>query len=304
MRSAFIINGSAGGGCDQAWLARHRDAMLAQGGEGRITLARNGDEIVEAVRRALQQGCDRIVAGGGDGTVSAVAAQLVGREAALGVLPLGTLNHFAKDLNLPLDTESAFAAMRDGQVREVDIGEVNGEYFINNSSLGLYPRIVHGREKQQRRLGRGKWPAFLWAALRTLRRYPFMDVQLNVDGRELFHRTPFVFIGNNEYRMQGLGIGARERMDGGLLSLYLTQRTGRWGLLRLALHALAGRLHQAHDFHSLCTDSFRIDTKDDHLRVATDGEVRLMRPPLHYRVHPRALRVIVPAAAAAAGAGA
>ncbi|MED5620971.1 diacylglycerol/lipid kinase family protein [Ideonella sp. BN130291] len=296
MRTAFIINGSAGSGCDDAWLAQHRDAMEALGAEeGRITLARDGSQIAAAARAALDAGCERVVAGGGDGTVSAVAAHLVGREAALGVLPLGTLNHFAKDLRLPLDTLAAFQTLREGRVQAVDVGEVNGEYFINNSSLGLYPRIVRGRERQQRQLGRGKWPAFVWACLHTLRRYPFVDLHLKVDGRDFYHRTPFVFVGNNEYQMSGLRIGARERLDGGQLSLYLAHRTGRWGLLRLALHALVGRLHQVKDFRSVHTDAFRIDTGDDHLRVATDGEVQLMRPPLRYRIHPRALRVIVPA---------
>jgi diacylglycerol kinase family enzyme len=273
--------------------------MAALGAEDRVTLARDGAELAAAVQRALHEGCERVVAGGGDGTISAVASHLVGRDAALGVLPLGTLNHFAKDLGVPMDIDAAFTLLREGEMRQVDVGEVNGRFFVNNSSLGLYPRIVHGREKR-RQLGHGKWPAFAWATLATLRRFPFLDVRLKVQGQDYFHRTPFVFIGNNEYLMTGLRVGERERLDCGVLSLYVAQRTGRWGLLRLAAGALFGRLQQQKDFRSLTACELRIDTAGPLLRVAADGELKLMQPPLVYRIHPKALRVIAPPAPAAA----
>ena len=145
-----------------------------------------------------------IVAGGGDGTVSTVAAALVDTDICLGVLPLGTLNHFAKDLGLPLDLEAAVRCIATGVTSRVDVGEVNGRVFVNNSSLGLYPDIVRDREQQQKRFGRGKWHALLRASIAALRRYPFLQVSLAVEGRERAYRTPFVFIGNNAYRMEGL----------------------------------------------------------------------------------------------------
>jgi diacylglycerol kinase family enzyme len=297
MTWAFIINGSSGGGCDDAWLRQHRPAMAALGASERhITLACGGTELDDAVQAALADGCSRVVAGGGDGTVSAVAQALAGTDVALGVLPLGTLNHFAKDLGIPLGAEAALQALRDVVERRVDVGEVNGEVFVNNASLGLYPRIVRGREQQQRRLGRGKWPAFAWAAWSTLRRYPFLDVRLDVDGREQWLRTPFVFVGNNDYAMTGWHIGARDCLDDGRLSLYLAQRTGRFGLLRLAVRAMLGRLQQAGDFLSLHTQALRIDTRHRTVHVATDGEVHLMGPPLQFRVRPKALKVLVPKA--------
>jgi len=162
---------------------------------------------------------------------------------------------------------------------------------VNNSSLGLYPSIVRERQKQQR-LGWGKWPAYVWAALAVLRRYPFLNVLLSVDGKELVSRTPFVFIGNNEYEMESLNIGGRTCLDAGKLSLYMSDRTSRLGLLRLALRALFGGLRQEKDFIALCTKEVWIGTKHRHVRVALDGEVLMMEPPLHYRVRPRALRVL------------
>jgi diacylglycerol kinase family enzyme len=164
-----------------------------------------------------------------------------------------------------------------GVPREVDVGEVNGRIFLNNSSLGLYPDIVRDRERQQHRLGRGKWPAALWATVAALRRYPFLSVRMEAGGERLARRTPFVFIGNNEYTMRGLAIGARARLDAGKLSLYVAQRPGRLGLLRFALRALAGRLAQERDFDVLLSETIDIETRHQHLRVATDGEVNLMQ---------------------------
>ena len=181
-----------------------------------------------------------------------------------------------------------------GHETKVDVGEVNGHIFINNSSLGLYPSLLHNREKQQR-LGWGKWPAYLWAAVAVLRRYPFLDVRVGVDGAEFKSHTPFVFIGNNEYEMETLNIGSRICLDKGELSLYVTNRTGRLGLIRLALRALLGGLHQEKDFFALCTKEIWIGTKHKRIRVAFDGEVTVLAPPLHYRSLPAALRVLTPA---------
>jgi diacylglycerol kinase family enzyme len=192
-----------------------------------------------------------------------------------------------------LDPESAVNTIVEGQVVHIDAGEVNGRFFLNNSSLGLYPSIVHEREKQQR-LGWGKWPAFAWAALTVMRRYPFLNVRLNVDGKEFVSRTPFVFVGNNEYEMETLNIGSRARLDTGKLSLYVTNRIGRLGLIRLAFRALFGGLRQDKDFLALTTGELWIETRHRRVRAALDGEVTLIHPPLHYQVHPGVLRVIVP----------
>jgi diacylglycerol kinase family enzyme len=250
--------------------------------------------MIAAARAALADGAELVVAGGGDGTINAVASVLVGSGVAFGVLPLGTLNHFAKDLGIPLELDAAVRNLASGRRRQVDVGEVNDRIFLNNSSLGLYPDMVRDREKQQRRLGRGKWLAALWASLAALRRYPFLSLRVSVDGARLARRTPFVFIGNNEYTMQGLAIGARARLDGATLSVYVAQRPGRFGLLRFAWRALCGRLAQERDFDVLLSDQLEIDTRRRHLRVATDGEVTVMKTPLRYRIRPGALTVIVP----------
>jgi diacylglycerol kinase family enzyme len=289
-----IINGSAGNGHDDSAARELTEKFQAAGFEPAITLARDGDAMIETARRALDDGADLVVAGGGDGTINAVASVMVGSGVPFGVLPLGTLNHFAKDLGIPLDLGEAVRVLAEGRTRDVDVGEVNERIFLNNSGLGLYPDIVHDREKQQRRLGRGKWVAAFWATLGALRRFPILSIRLVVDGERLARRTPFVFIGNNEYSMQGLSIGERARLDGGKLSLYVAQHPGRLGMLRFALRAVRGTLAQERDFDVLLADEMEIETRRSRLRVATDGEVTVMQTPLRYRVRPGALTVIVP----------
>ena len=256
---------------------RLRDLFQQKGIHPCISLVRSGSEVRRLAQRAVQERYQTVVAGGGDGTINAVASALVGTEVALGVLPLGTLNHFAKDLRIPLDLESAVHTISEGCTVPVDVGEVNGQVFLNNSSLGLYPRIVRHRSKQQERLGRGKWPAFLWAALTMVRRYPFLHVRLCLDGGELVRQTPFVFIGNNAYQLDLFHIGARICLDAGALSLYVAHRTGRLGLLALALRAFLGRLHRTKDFDTLCVKEVSIETRSTRLLVATDGEVSVWR---------------------------
>lgn len=287
-----IMNRHAGGSDDPR--ARIVETFRAHGEEARIMEPDETNDICAIAQAAAASGDPIIVAAGGDGTISAVAAALAETDKALGVLPVGTLNHFAKDLHLPLDLENAVRTIIEGEIARVDLGEVNGRIFINNSSLGLYPRIVSGREAQQQRLARGKWTAFFWAMIQAFRRFPFLDLRVEFEGREIFRRTAFFFVGNNEYEIAGLRLGTRSRVNAGKLGLYLTHRTGRFGLFRLAFHALFGRVDQAKDFDAFGVTEARIETRHRRLLVALDGEVERMATPLHYRIKPAALRVLVP----------
>jgi len=289
-----IINAGAG----NPHVARRADALTKQFRAGGLAvdvrLASSGAELETLMRAAADEHPPLLVAAGGDGTISTAAGLLAGTQTALGVLPFGTLNHFAKDLRIPLELEAAVANIIAGNAIAVDVGEVNGRVFINNSSLGLYPDIVRDRKRQETRLGRGKWRSLVWASLAALRRFPFLNVRIEVEGAKRVYATPLVFVGNNEYGMEGFKIGERDRIDRGHLSVYIVKREGRTGLVRLAVQALIGRLRQARDFEALATTDFVIDTRHARILVATDGEVQAMESPLRYRTRPRSLRVIVP----------
>ncbi|HET6852971.1 MAG TPA: diacylglycerol kinase family protein [Pyrinomonadaceae bacterium] len=291
----IIISAGAGSvaGDDNKVSERLIQIFNENGIDADVSLAQSGAELSELAQDAARGPYRVIVAGGGDGTVNTVAATVVNSGKILGVLPLGTLNHFARDLKIPFDLEAAAQTIVAGHTTEVDVAEVNNRVFVNNSSLGLYPIIVREREKRQR-LGSGKWPAAVWATIQALRRYPFLDVRLRVDEERLDRTTPFVFIGNNEYAMEAFNIGLRNRLDRGVLSIYITHRTSRLKLISLALRAVFGRLRNDKDFLALRSNEVNIETRHKRLRVAFDGEIEVMQTPLHYRVRARALRVIVP----------
>jgi diacylglycerol kinase family enzyme len=290
--ASIIINASARqAGEEQA--RRVAELFDSYGVKAEIVLARTGAEITTAARRAVRGKSNVVVAGGGDGTINAVASELIGTDKALGVLPLGTLNHFAKDLNIPQDLEASAKTVLEGKIVQVDVGEVNGRYFLNNSSLGIYPRLVAARERQQKQ-GRGKWLAFLTAAVGMIHRYPVLFVRLTTGTTELVRRTSIVFVGNNEYELEGLGMGARRCLDKGQLHVYVMHDTGIWGLARLFFSAIFRKLDQVKEFDAWCTRELWVEARRRRLRVALDGEVTIMQLPLHYRSKPGALRVIVP----------
>jgi YegS/Rv2252/BmrU family lipid kinase len=288
----IILNPGSGRGNGDELAARLIQLFAAAGREATVLVAGPGRSVADQARRAVDQGCQVAVAAGGDGTVNAVVSAVVGTDVALGVLPIGTLNHFAKDLGIPLDLEEAVRLITQGVRRQVDVGEVNGAVFVNNSSLGVYPRIVALRSRWQA-TGLGKWVAALWASLTVLRRRPFMGVRIRTAEETLLRRTPFVFVGNNEYRMAGIKAASRESLTGGRLAVYVMHAERRRSLLLLGWRVLLGGVDRVPELELFLVEEAVIETRR-RVGVALDGEVRGMAPPLTYRIRPLALTVIAP----------
>src|SRR2546425_5534576 len=198
-----ILNATSGPGHSPEEAERLQRAFRNAGLKASVRVARSGEQIVALTRRAIQDRPPLLVAGGGDGTLNAVANLVRGTATALGILPLGTLNHFAKDLGVPLELDQALHTIATGRRIAVDVGEVNDRAFINNSSLGIYPDIVRERTRLQRRFGHRKRAAMIWATLAALNRLPLLTMRLQLEDRDFACRAPFVFIGNNEYLMEG-----------------------------------------------------------------------------------------------------
>jgi len=276
--------------------AELRDLFRDAGRDVEIITLAPGTNAAGVARDAAAR-ASIVVAAGGDGTVSGVAAGTLESPAALGVIPLGTLNHFAKDVGIPLGLREAVATAAAGHVQHVDVGRVNDRLFINNSSVGLYPDIVQEREALRRR-GHRKWAAMLIATARVLRRYRGVTVAIDVGGEVRTRRTwrtPFVFVGNNEYTIDGLRIGGRARLDQGRLFVYLTPRAHARDLPALVAKALIGRASQSGAFEIVDATDLTIATRRaPAIRVSFDGEVEKMSTPLRYRACPGALRVVVP----------
>ncbi len=289
-----IVNAGSGSVLGDETAQSLRERFIAFGIKAEVKLAENVKDIVRLAREAAEGEADLIVAGGGDGTISTVAIEASAAGKTLGILPLGTLNNFSKDLGIPQNINAAVRVISEGEVHQIDLAEVNGRVFINNSSIGLYPKMVVRREQQQHKLGRGKWTAALWASLRLFRISPFLKVDIEINGKTFERKTPFVFVGNNEYEMDMYLIGRRPSLEEGKLSLYFLHRQGRAGLIMLLWKTVTGGLKQWKDFEAVSTDHVTIRARRRRIRVAFDGETDLMRPPLEYRIRPKALKVIVP----------
>lgn len=289
-----IVNSTAGSAGHPEIERELGELFRAAGCEAEIIALAKDQDPAEAARDASAR-ASIVVAAGGDGTVNSVATAVLESTAALGVLPLGTLNHFAKDLHIPLDLREAVAVVAAGHIRQVDVGQVNDRVFVNNSSIGLYPSIVQEREALRER-GHRKWPALALATIRVVRKYRGVTLSVAIDGRRQVWRTPFVFVGNNEYDIDGIRVGGRTRLDEGRLVVYRAPRVHAHQLPRLVAKAMLGRRHPD-DFAILPVSEMWIGAgSTGRLRVAIDGEVVTMRAPLHYRTRPKALRVVAPGA--------
>jgi diacylglycerol kinase family enzyme len=287
-----LLNGSAGSDSAEARCEELGRAFAALDCAVEIVLVHDGEPIAGPARKAVARGEALVIAGGGDGTISAMANALAGTRTALAVLPLGTLNHFAKDLGIPLELEAAVANVVNGAMRAVDVAEVNGRVFINNSSIGLYPAIVREREILQKD-GRSKWIAFAQALVGVLKRTRSFRVRLKSTVESVNTRTEFVFVGNNAYDLAPPHIGGRNRLDEGVLWVWRLPHTGRFHAVIAALRALfKGRKSKMP--LAFTASELSIAMRRKHIDVALDGEVIAMQTPLRYRARPQSLRVIVP----------
>jgi diacylglycerol kinase family enzyme len=258
----------------------------------------DGDGLRRAAQEALAQArsgeIDAIVVGGGDGSISTVASVLAGTDVPLGALPLGTLNHFAKDLAIPLQVEAAAATIAAGYTTVIDLAEVNGEIFINNSSIGIYPYMVIDRERRRTRHKLAKWTAMVPAFIRMLRHFPRRRLRISAKDFARPYRTPCLFVGNNEYGMELFTFGRRHRLDAGKLWFYVVKPRTPLKFFSMVCRLCFGRMDQASDLDTFELAEAEISAKASRLLVALDGEVRMMHAPLRYRSRPHALRVIVP----------
>jgi diacylglycerol kinase family enzyme len=250
------------------------------------------------IRRALE-GARIAVAAGGDGTVSAVGAAVAGSDTMLGVIPLGTLNHFAKDMKIPMDVDKAIDVIAAGHAARVDVGVVNDVAFLNNSSIGIYPSLVDAREEMRAR-GRSKWPAFVLAALKVLRTQRRVLVNLDTRAESRRWLTSFLFVGNNAYGVHGLQLAGRERVDAGQLFAYAAPQVRVRDLPRVLLtewlRLAFRRGTEPGSFRTVSGSRFDIVVRGPSRQaVAIDGEIVTLTQPLQYRSWPRALGVYVPA---------
>jgi YegS/Rv2252/BmrU family lipid kinase len=288
MRAVALINKDKAAG-------KAAEALAAAGVDSDVFTV-DGKDCAARAADHVKKGARLIIVGGGDGTVGAVSGALAGSKAALGILPLGTLNHFARDLGIPFGLDEAAKTIAAGNERRVDIAEVNGRAFVNNASIGLYPLMVMDRDGQRQRLGRSKRLAMLVASLRTMARFHHRRLTLSVDGGEARVDTPLLFVGNNDYRLAIPGAGRREALDEGELSVMVMRSKSLPGLIAATGRALLGISRRDDMVRLNGVRELKVDSSRGHLTLAMDGETVLLAPPLAFRIRPKALTVIAPPA--------
>lgn len=232
---------------------------------------------------------------GGDGTAAGAAQILAGSDTELGLLPLGTLNHLARDLGIPADLGEAARVAVNGQAVAIDVGEVNGQVFVNNASIGLYPLMVRKREGLRRAKGWPKWLSTVPAAFAVLERLPHHRLRLDWGKGERAIVTPLLFVGNNVYSLDRGEVGKRATLTDGKLSVYAVARRRRAALIWFAMRALVGRAERSLDFETLgeC-ETLTVTSSGGSIEIALDGELRRMDSPLEFRIRAGALTVITP----------
>lgn len=271
------------------------DELRAAASAADVEIVELSEEIdcSREIRDRIARGTKLFIAAGGDGTVHHVLQPIVHSDATLAVLPLGTYNHFARDLGVPLEWREALDVALSGASRQVDTGRVNERHFVNNLSIGLYPELVARREERGRDYPR--WKARLYALYTTLRKYPHVTLAVETEHRSEVIRTHVFMVSNNRYELERFGIEApRESLSEGKLSVYWLSHASRWKMAGMVARYAAGRVRSIEGFGSFRTLSMRVQSSRSLLKVGVDGELFTLPTPLIVTAAPQSLLVRVP----------
>ena len=256
----------------------------------------DADALGGWIERAVQSGADAVVVCGGDGSILAVVEALGDRKLPLGLLPGGTMNILARDIGLPADLAQAADVIAQGRIEAIDVAEVNGKPFLCNSAIGLMPHLARTREKLRDMPRWRKWPIVLAEFFTLVRRFPRLRVAIETGGRTRRFRTRALAVSNNLMSDTRGPIPARDSLDAGVLGFYVACETSRWALLRIALRMFAGTWQGDLAMESFsATSAILTLDRARPLSVMNDGEPSQFQTPLHYRIRPGALCVLVPA---------
>jgi len=244
----------------------------------------------DLVRERLARGQRLFLAGGGDGTVHHLLQHLVHTDGILAILPLGTFNHFARDLELPLEWRSAFELALSESTQQVDAGRVNDHWFWNSMMLGIYPAISAYREKF--RQTDGKWKAYWKSSRLAMQNFPHVSITLESSHRMEAIKTSLFAVSVNAYDLSSVGlIAPKVALDDGRLTAYWLNYMDKVRFIRAMAKYLRGRVGEIEEFRWMHTKSLKVHSGRPTLRVGIDGELYDLKPPLHVTVHPSSLLV-------------
>lgn len=296
----FIVFNVSSGAADAAQMSgRLGELLTAAGRPHEILRVQGADELTRATVRAVhaaREAHGAVVAAGGDGTLNAVAQLVWNADQLMGVLPQGTFNYFGRTQGMPTDLDEAVAALLTAQEEPVTIGLLGERVFLVNASVGLYPRLLEEREAAKRRFGRHRAVALLSGLVTLLRGRSVLTLELHAEGQTRVVRTRTLFVGNNELQMQEIGLRHAVDVEQGRLAAITLEPLSLPRTLWLLVRGALGRLDGAEGVDSFAFDELVVRMRRGvrWVKVALDGEVLRMPPPLSFRTAPRPLRLLVP----------
>ncbi|WP_386679767.1 diacylglycerol/lipid kinase family protein [Loktanella sp. R86503] len=263
-----------------------------------LTLLDHPRDLGRVVRDTVAAGYTTIVAAGGDGTICGVSAELVDTGVALGVLPMGTFNFFARGLGIPDNPADALETAFEGQIVSVPVGDVNGKIFLNNASLGAYATVLDVREGVYKQWGRSRIAAY-WSVIKAmLTLYNPLKLTITVDGKAMHVRSPMAFVASSAYQLEQYDFDGADAVRQGQLALILAPDNNRVQLLWRAAKILLGGIHRGEDYLMYTGHKITISARKKRRLVARDGENAQMVGPYHFKMRAAALQVRVPDRAA------
>ena len=266
---------------------------LAYDGGYRVVEVTPAIDVREVVRTTLATGLREFVVAGGDGSIHHVVQALVGTEGVLSILPVGTVNHAARDLGVPANWRDAFQVALRGTMRQIDTGRINGIHFLNSVMIGVYPTITEYRERF--RSTHSKWRAYARAAIIAMRQLRHVTLVVEMDGRVETMRAELFIVSVNAYDLSTTGMVAlKTTLEDGRLSVYSFSFKSAFEFIRAAAKFFRGKVAELDGFRSVRTAKLRIDVPKSHLRVSIDGEVTDLQSPLQIAAVPASLLVRVP----------
>jgi len=298
MRVVGVLNRNGGTlkTTDLAALTSRAVAIFAGAGHELEVRVVGGSELIPELERAARE-AEVLLAGGGDGTISAAAAIAFRQGVPLAVLPAGTMNLFARSLGIPLALDAALHALAGGTIAEADIATVNGRPFVHQLSVGIHPKLIRLRESLSYRSRVGKMIASGRAALGVMFNPPSFSAEIKTPEGVETRRLAGISISNNPLDEGHLPIP--DRLDRGVLGIYLVKPLTQRDLAQLAFGLVRGKfrsLPQVIDREAAeATISF--PRRKHGALAAVDGELMPLPKQLELKIVPRGLRVIVPAQA-------
>lgn len=245
-------------------------------------------------RHKLYDNVGVIVAAGGDGTLNAVASELLHQEIPLGVLPLGTFNYVARVLNIPLDIIQAADVIATGESRSSHVARINDRIYLNNASLGLYPLFIKKRELYNRKFGRFPLHAYTSGLDVLIRDRKELKLEIEVNQQKYPVKTPLIFFGNNQLQLQEMNLKIAKCAEIGEVAGVVLAKSDKMSLFKTLFQLIRGQLENAADVYSFSGEKVTVYSKKAKLTVAIDGEITEIATPLKFNVDKNALKIMVP----------